>query len=158
VKAYRAYIAGRHEETVAIEEEFYKLAPIYRLRPAMPILERVAYMTAQDFKPAATGQEEPQAQMKAALTCLGIPTPTWVKTPLPRLTTGDQQCVTSTMTTVKKIDWCEVSMRVPPEPMRNSSETRPGGVLLKTGSLLLGPAVGKDLLHTINDGYSGFFP
>lgn len=159
VKAYRAYAAGRHDEARAIQEELYTLTPIYRLKPALPILERVAYVTVQDFKLSTpTGQEEPQAQMKAALTCLGIPTPTWVKTPLPPLTSSEQQCVTSTMTAVKKIDWCEVEMRGVPEPSAPNPASRAGGMLLKTGALQLGPGVGKDLLHTVNDGYSGFFP
>jgi hypothetical protein len=81
-----------------------------------------------------------------------------VKTPLPNLSTGDQHCVTTTMGVVKKIDWCEVSLRSPAEPLPASSTGHAGGILLRTGALLLGPDVGKDLLHTINDGYSGFFP
>jgi hypothetical protein len=67
------------------------------------------------------------------------------------------------MTEVKKIDWCEVAMRAPPAPLRDSGATGPndrraGGMLLKTGAFLLGPGVSKDLLHSVNDGYSGFFP
>ena len=159
VKAYRACAVGRHEEAHAIQEELYAVAPIFRLRPTLPILERVVYRTAQDFKLAGpTGQEEPQAQMKAALTCLGIPTQTWVKMPLPPLTGCEQHCVSSTITTVKKIDWCEVSMRAAPVPLQPSPASRAGGMLLKTGAFQLGNGVGKDMLGTQGDGQSGFFP
>lgn len=159
VKAYRACAAGRHQEAQAIQEEMYAVAPIFRLKPTLPILERVVYRTAQDFKLAGpTGQEEPQAQMKAALTCLGIPTETWVKMPLPPLTGCEQHCVTSTITSVKKIDWCEVSLRAAPDPLQPSSAARAGGMLLKTGAFQLGNGVGKDLLHSNGDGQSGFFP
>jgi dihydrodipicolinate synthase/N-acetylneuraminate lyase len=163
VKLYRSYAAGRQAEAVAIQEELYTLAPLYRLHPALPLLERVAYMTVQDFKPTApTGQEEPQAQMKAALCALGVPTPTWVKSPLPRLTIADQHCVASTISSVKRIDWCEVTMRVPPAPLGDNrggkGERHEGGMLLKTGAFQLGTGVSKDLLRSVNDGYGGFFP
>jgi hypothetical protein len=89
---------------------------------------------------------------------MGIETPTWVKMPLPPLSGCEQHCVTSTMTTVKKIDWCEVQMRAAPEPRSPAPGSRAGGMLLKTGAFLLGPGVGKDLTRSINDGQSGFFP
>jgi dihydrodipicolinate synthase/N-acetylneuraminate lyase len=158
VKAFRAYAVGRHEEAEAIQEEINTLAPIFRLKPTLPILERVAYATVQDFKLVGpSGQEEPQAQMKAALTSLGIATPTWVKMPLPPLSSCEQHCVSSTVTTVKKIDWCEVSMRAAPVPAQASPGSRAGGMLLKTGAFQLGAGVGKDLLDSQDDGHSGFF-
>jgi hypothetical protein len=45
---------------------------------------------------------------------------------------------------------------VPPEPLRSTSATSEGGLLLKTGALQLGPGLGRDALRLQSDGEWGF--
>lgn len=49
------------------------------------------------------------------------------------------------------------STELPPAPLRPVPVEEAGGMLLKTGAFQLGPGVGKDLLRSQGDGFSGFW-
>lgn len=155
VRAYEAYTNGRPEEARALQGELFQVAPILRLKPIHPTLMRVLMMTAEDLKIGIPmSQDQPQAQMKAALNYLGVPTHPWVKCPLPQLTADDDACVQATVCRLRAIDWCEVGREAPAVPWPTQATV--GGALLKTGAFQLGPGVGRDLLHSQGDGQGGF--
>lgn len=157
VQAYHAYVHGHPEEARAIQRELFAMTPILRNRSTPPAVTRALLMSAQDHKVALPmGGDQPQARLKAALNCLGIPTAVAVKCPLPPLTCKERQRVEATMAKLQKIDWCETVLRVPPEPLQAFPSAGEGGMLLKTGSFLLGPNVGRDLIRSQGDGHSGF--
>lgn len=157
VAAYNAYVQGRHEEARNLQKQLFAVTPILRARSTSPTAARVVLMTAQDHKIAVPiGRDQPQARLKAALNCLGIPTPTAVKCPLPPLTPREQRRVEEAVARLRHIDWCEAVLDIPPEPLSGQASAGEWGMLLKTGSLLLGPNVGRDLLRTQWDGHSGF--
>lgn len=155
VQAYETYFRGDFGQARSIQEQLYATLPILRLKPTMPTLMRVAYMTAQDMNvnvPASSDQ--PQAQIKSALTCLGVPTPAWVKCPLPELTVWDQRCVKAAVCKIRDLDCCETHRRIPPIPYRTCGEPD-SGALLRTGGLQLAPGVSQDLLRSQGDGLQG---
>ncbi len=157
VRAYSAYVQGHPEEARNIQKQLFAITPILRTRSTSPALARAVLMTAQDHQIAVPiGRDHPQARLKAALNCLGIPTPTLVKCPLPPLTPREQRRVQEAVARLQHIDWCEAALDVPPEPLPAQAAAPAWGGLLKTGSLLLGPNVGRDLLRAQWDGHSGF--
>jgi 4-hydroxy-tetrahydrodipicolinate synthase len=157
VQAYSAYIHGHCEEARALQEQLFAMTPILRDRSAPPAVTRAVFMSAEDHKvPLPMGHDQPQARLKAALCCLGIPTPTAVKSPLPSLTVREEWRVQSTVRDLQQIDWYEVIMRAPAAPLQADSLSNRGGMLLRTGALQLGPDVGKDLLRAQGDGKAGF--
>ena len=157
VAAYNAYVQGRHEEARNLQKHLFAVTPILRARSTSPAAARAVLMTAQDHKIAVPiGRDQPQARLKAALNCLGIPTPILVKCPLPPLTPREQRRVEEAVARLRHIDWCEAVLDVAPEPLPGQASAGEWGMLLKTGSLLLGPNVGRDLLRTQWDGHSGF--
>jgi 4-hydroxy-tetrahydrodipicolinate synthase len=158
VKAYHAFAAGRREEARSIQEELFTLTPIFRHHETAPVLQRVAYVVSPDSRQLPSNQQQPQAQMKAALNCMGVSMQALVKLQLPELTHDDLQDVKATVGSVQKIDWCEVELRVPPQPQPVQASSRVGGMLLRTGAFQLGPGVGKDLTRSQGDGLGGFFP
>jgi dihydrodipicolinate synthase/N-acetylneuraminate lyase len=159
-KEYQACAAGRHEEARSIQDELFTVAPILHNGPTTPtVLQRMAYIVSQDYRVLMpSGQEQPQAQMKAALNCMGVQMQPLVKIQLAKLTGGDLECVKATVREIKQIDWTEVELRVPPQPLAVQPGSRAGGMLLKTGAFQLGAGVGKDLTRSQWDGYGGFFP
>jgi dihydrodipicolinate synthase/N-acetylneuraminate lyase len=157
VQAYAAYVHGRHDEARCLQGELFEMTPILRSRPTPPALTRAMLMSASDHKmPVPMGRDQPQARLKAALTCLGVPTPVLVKCPLPGLTAREQVRVKNTVCRLQKIDWCAVALQAPPVPLHLCPETEEAGMLLKTGAFQLGPNVGRDLLRSQGDGQGGF--
>lgn len=53
-------------------------------------------------------------------------------------------------------DGDHVDNRLPPAPLKPSSDDKNWGVLLRTGAFQLGPGVGRDALRSQGDGKSGF--
>jgi 4-hydroxy-tetrahydrodipicolinate synthase len=157
VQAYSAFQAGKPDEARALQKELFTMAPLLRDRGGSAALTRAMLMTASDHKlPVPMGKDQPQARLKAALNCLGIPTSPVVKCPLPPLTRKDQERVAKTVKRLKAIDWCGVVLQVPPEPLHACHAEEEGGMLLKTGAFQLGPGVGKDLLRSQSDEQWGF--
>jgi 4-hydroxy-tetrahydrodipicolinate synthase len=159
VQVYQAYVHGRHNEARAIQKELFVVEPIVSTTPLPVVLARPLEMSAADHTmplPLTVGQ--PQARIKAALTCLGVPTPAVVKCPLPPLTGKDLDKVRKAVCRAKAIDWFEVAMQVPPEPLPSGSGLEGGGdhMLLKTGAIMLGPGVQKNLWRWQGDGEGGF--
>ncbi|MFN4258870.1 MAG: hypothetical protein ACK4RK_06200 [Gemmataceae bacterium] len=52
---------------------------------------------------------------------------------------------------------CRGSDKLPPSTRKPPAVEDEGGMLLKTGSFQLGPAVNQDLLNSQGDGKGGFF-
>jgi dihydrodipicolinate synthase/N-acetylneuraminate lyase len=157
VQAYAAYREGRHDEARALQGELFALVPILRDRGTSPALARAVFMAAADHHlPMPLGHDHPEARLKAALNCLGVPTSPRVKCPLPPLTAKDQRRVARAVKEVQAIDWCAVTLQVPPVPLQTGPKKDEGGMLLKTGAFLLGPGVGRDLLRLQSDGQWGF--
>jgi 4-hydroxy-tetrahydrodipicolinate synthase len=158
VQAYDAFLHGRRDEARAIQAQLFTMTPILRSRPTPPAVTRTMLMSASDHKlPVPMGQDQPQARLKAALNCMGVPTPVLVKCPLPQLTATELQHVQATVSRLKAIDWCDVALKVPPVPLHAASSDAEGGMLLKTGAFILGPGVGQDLLRSQGDGESGLW-
>jgi dihydrodipicolinate synthase/N-acetylneuraminate lyase len=157
VQAYTAYREGRREEARALQGELFVLTPILRDRGTPPAIVRPVFMAAQDHHlPVPLGHDHPEARLKAALNSLGIPTSPRVKCPLPPLTEKDQRRVARAVKELKAIDWCAVTLQVPPVPPQTEPVKEAGGMLLKTGAFFLGPGVGRDLLRIQSDGEWGF--
>jgi 4-hydroxy-tetrahydrodipicolinate synthase len=157
VQAYTAYREGRREEARALQGELFALVPILRDRGGSPELSRRVFMTAQDHHlPIPLGKDHPEARLKAALNCLGIPTSPQVKSPLPPLTAKDQRRVARVVKALNAIDWGAVSLQVSPVPLQSEPDKEEGGMLLKTGAFFLGSGVGRDLLRLQSDGEWGF--
>jgi len=158
VQAYTAYTHGRHDEARCYQAQLFDMLPILSSRPTPPTAARLVLMSAEDHKvPVPMGRDEPQARLKDALNGFGVPTSVAVKCPLPPLTPRDHQRVVTTVHRLQAIDWCEVALKVPPEPWRTCPEKDEAGAILKTGAFQLGPNVGRDLLRSQGDGEGGFF-
>jgi dihydrodipicolinate synthase/N-acetylneuraminate lyase len=155
VQAYHAYFHGQREEARSLQNQLFTMTPILRDRSTPAGITRIVLNSAQNHKlPVPMGNDHPQARMKGALNCLGVPTSPVVKCALPQLTAKEQERVQATVAKLQKIDWCEAAMKGSPAPYSN--EVEEGGMLLKTGSFILGPNVGRDLLRSMSDGKSGF--
>jgi 4-hydroxy-tetrahydrodipicolinate synthase len=159
VHAYHAYLAGHQDEARALQKELFVDLPILKDRsPPVPVA-RAMFMTAQDHcHKVSMGCDHPQARLKAALNCLGVPTSPAVKCPLPPLSDKDQKKVCKAVKAMKCIDWSGVCLQVPPVPLHACpcGEDEDGGMFLKSGALQLGPDVGRDMLRTVSDGEWGF--
>lgn len=156
VQIYDAYAHDRYREARCTQKELFALMPVFRLKPTNPGLTRMVMMKTQDCNlPLPMSKDQPQAQVKCALNCVGVRTPTWVKCPLPVLTDADERCVKATMSKVRKIDWYEVALQAPPESPP-APVGRSGGMLLRTGAFQLGAGVSMDLLRSQGDGLWGF--
>jgi 4-hydroxy-tetrahydrodipicolinate synthase len=157
VHCYNAWIHGQCDEARAVQSKLFDMTPILRSRPTPAMVTRVMLMSAEDHKmPVPMGHDQPQARLKAALNCLGVPTSTAVKCPLPPLTSRELKHVQSTVTHLKAIDWSDCEL-VPPIPLHLCQcEETEGGSLLRTGAFQLGSGVGRDLLRSQGDGESGF--
>src|SRR5262249_3453352 len=80
VQAYNAARSGGWHEARAIQSELFVMLPILRGRSMGTTFTRALFMTAQDHKVALPmGSDHPQARLKLALNCVGVPTPTAVK-------------------------------------------------------------------------------
>jgi 4-hydroxy-tetrahydrodipicolinate synthase len=153
VNAYMAWMQGHHEQARSIQEDLFCLTPILRSGPTPPAVARLMLMAAADHDlPVPMGHDQPQAKLKAALNCLGVPTPVGVKCPLPPLTPHDEERVKKAVCRLKAIDWTVAALKVPPVPYRQCPTEDEGGSLLKTGAFILGPGVGNDLLRSQGDG------
>jgi 4-hydroxy-tetrahydrodipicolinate synthase len=140
VQAYEAYKAGHTDEARAIQKELFVLVPVLKKRPRPPALTRMVMMTAADHKwPIPTGIDNPQARMKAALTCLGIATSLAVKCPLPPLTEHERRRVQRTMKQVERGNACSADSHVAPEPLKTSLDKEGCCLLLRPEGLLLAP-------------------
>jgi 4-hydroxy-tetrahydrodipicolinate synthase len=157
VMAFNFYIHGRCDEARAVQSELFEMMPILRARPTPPAMTRMMLMSAQDhLMPVPMGKDQPQARLKSALNCMGVPTPTRVKCPLPPLTAHEQSRVSSASCRLKEIDWCGAALKVPPVPLHRCPEDNDWGGLLRTGAFQLGSGVGKDFLRFQADGQAGF--
>jgi 4-hydroxy-tetrahydrodipicolinate synthase len=157
VAACHAYQAGNRDEARSIQSELFAIAPIMTGLPAPPAVVRTVFMAAEDHHvrlPMMDGQ--PQARLKAALNCLGVPTAAEVKCPLPALGKHERRRVERAARHARAIDWSLAGSMIPPEPPAHGIDKYSGGLLLKTGALQLGPGVGRDLLRTQGDGPWGF--
>jgi 4-hydroxy-tetrahydrodipicolinate synthase len=156
VTAYEAYRAGRADESRRIQRELYVMLPILRSSWMPACMTRSVTMCASDCHlPLPMLREQPQAKLKAALNCLGVPTKPIVKCPLPPLTKLDAFRVEHAVARLKDIDWCEVALRVPPVPVQYCDRATDGHGLLKTGAFMLGTGVQRDLLRSQGDGLYG---
>jgi 4-hydroxy-tetrahydrodipicolinate synthase len=157
VRAYNAYQHGCHDEARCLQAKLFEMTPILRSRPTPAAVTRVMLMAASDHKlPVPMGKDQPQARLKAALNCMGVPTSTVVKCPLPPLTDKDRKHVEQVVHRLQEIDGCDPALQVPAEPMQLSPPRPGGGMLLKTGAFQLGPDIGRDLLRSQGDGKGGF--
>jgi len=155
VQAYHAYCLSRKEEARCLQSQLFVMTGILRDRSTSPAVSRIVLNTAENHKlPIPMGNDHPQARMKYALNCLGIPTAPTVKCPLPQLTAKECRRVEAAVAKMQKIDWCEAAAKAPAAPY--TKELEDGGLLLKSGSFILGPNVGRDLLRSNGDGKSGF--
>jgi 4-hydroxy-tetrahydrodipicolinate synthase len=151
VQVYDAYVHGRHDEARALQKELFATVPITSTRRTPPALVRVVEMSAADHTMALPLRpEHPQAQMKVALDCLGVPMSAAVKCPLPPLTERERKKVEATVSCLKTIDWSEAAFRTSPLPPQGTEE-RPG-YLLHTGAIQLGPWVGRNWWGWQGDG------
>jgi 4-hydroxy-tetrahydrodipicolinate synthase len=158
VQAFTAYTHGRHDEARATQAQLFDMLPILTSLPSPPAAARLVVMSAEDHKlPLPVGRDEDQARLKDALNGFGIPTPVAVKYPLPPLSGRDHHRVQTTVARLRAIDWSEVALKVPPEPLHACLNEDESGALLKIGSFQLGPNVGRDLLRSQRDGEGGFF-
>jgi 4-hydroxy-tetrahydrodipicolinate synthase len=156
VQVYSAHVQGRHDEARALQKDLFALVPIVSTRPSPPALARAIGMSAADHDlPLPLRPEHPEAQMKAALNCLGIPTPVTVKHPLPQLSRWQQHKVESAVARIKAIDWEAASFQVAPVPASPSGVER-AGYLLHTGGIQLGQGVGRNWWRWQGDGEGGF--
>jgi dihydrodipicolinate synthase/N-acetylneuraminate lyase len=157
VQAYAAYMHGYGDEARAIQAKLFALTPILRDRPSPQGLSRLVFMSAEDHKiPVPMGHDQPQARLKAALSCLGISTSSAVKCPLPPLSACEYLRVQAAVVQLQKIDWCEAVVQVPAEPLPAEPGKNRSGMLLKTGAIQVGPNVGKSMIRWQGDGKSGF--
>jgi hypothetical protein len=87
-----------------------------------------------------------------------VATPAVVKCPLPPLTDKDLDKVRKAVCKAKAIDWFEVAVRVPPEPLPTGAGLEAGGdhMFLRTGAIMLGPGLQKNLWRWQGDGQGGF--
>jgi dihydrodipicolinate synthase/N-acetylneuraminate lyase len=155
VQTYDAYVHGHHDEARALQKELFATVPITSTRPTPPALARFVGMSAADHTMALPLKPEcPQAQMKAALGCFGVPMSVEVKCPLPPLTEHERKKVEAAVNKLKAIDWTEPRFAVAPIPSETTTE-RPG-YLLHTGAIQLGPWVGRNWWWWQGDGHSGF--
>jgi 4-hydroxy-tetrahydrodipicolinate synthase len=156
VDAYSAYQNGRCQEARCLQSHLFAVTPILRSRSSPPAMTRLVLMSAEDHHlPVPMGRDEPQARLKYALCCLGVPTSPVVKCPLPQLTEHERRRIERTIARLRAIDWCAARYEAPPVPLHICPEEE-GGMLLRTGSFQLGPNVGRDLLRAQGDGESGF--
>jgi 4-hydroxy-tetrahydrodipicolinate synthase len=155
VQCYGAFRHGKHDDARAIQAELFALTPIFRSRQSPTHLTRAIFTAAQDHQiPLPMASDQPQARVKAALTYLCVPTPSFVKCPIPPLTPSDLARVQSAVRDIKQIDWCAVAWRTQPVPQLRCAES--GGMILKSGAFMLGSNVGKNILGIQGDGKSGF--
>lgn len=153
VQMYNAARAGRHDEARALQKELFAVLPILRGRSLGTTLTRAVFLAAQDQRvPLPMGGDQPQARLKYALNCLGVPTPTAVKCPLPPLSARDQAAVSKAVGRLKQIDWSDVACPIPPVPLHACPAEDDGGFLLKTGGILLAPNAGRDGVGWQGDG------
>lgn len=160
VQAYVAYVHGDRRQARSIQKDLFEILPILKDKSGPVGISRAVFMCAQDHKcKVSMGDDHPQARLKFALNCLGVPTPVEVKPPLPPLSCQDMEHVKKAVGKIQKIDWLEVSLMAPPIPLDTCPDNveKEPGALLKTGAFQLGPNVGKDLLGSQSDGQSGFF-
>jgi 4-hydroxy-tetrahydrodipicolinate synthase len=157
VQAYSAYVHGHCDEARAVQSELFEIMPILSSRPMTPAMARMMLMSAEDHMiPVPMSKDQPQARLKSALNCMGVPTPVRVKCPLPCLSTHDQQRVQKASCQLKCIDWCAVAFDVPPVPLHACPASADEGVLLRTGAFQLGSGVGRDAIRSQGDGQWGF--
>jgi 4-hydroxy-tetrahydrodipicolinate synthase len=157
VQAYAAFVQGRHDEARAVQKDLFVLLPILRTRPTLPAVEAPLQMAAEDHKvPLPLGDDHPQAQLKAALACLGVPMSAMVKCPLPPLTEREKQRVQAAVTRAQRTDWEAAAYQAPAPPRDTDTEASRGGFLLQTGAIQLGPGVGRNLWRWQWDGEGGF--
>src|SRR5262249_36564573 len=117
VQAYHAYVAGNRDEARSIQKELFVVLPILSSRSTPTFVARPMFRAAGDHRlPLPRGKDQPQARMKYALNCLGVPTSPIVKCPLPPLTERDKRHVNSAVCRIKEIDWGLVGCKVPPVP------------------------------------------
>jgi dihydrodipicolinate synthase/N-acetylneuraminate lyase len=154
VQAYTAYVEGRTFEARRIQSKLFLMAPILRDRPLPPAILRAGLMTAEDLKlPIDLRDGQPQARLKAALNYLGIPTPTYVRPPLPPLTAREDFRVRLTVKRLQAVNWSGIGSG---DAGPQETEAEPRGLLLKPGALLLGPGAGEGLWGWHDSGPSGF--
>lgn len=150
VHAYQLYQAGRHREARVIQEDLYELLPLVSTRSTPPALVRPGLMTALDLKlPVPLDSDHPQARLKLALNHFGVRTPTDVRPPLPPLTPCDERRVETAIGRIHAIDWCHPGSKFaePPE-----ARLEPGGLLLNTGAIQLGPGLWRNAYSWMGDG------
>lgn len=152
--AYNDFVHGDVKGARAIQKELFVILPILTSRSTPIFLARTMEMTAQDHKIALpVTDSHPQARLKCALNCLGIPTSTEVKPCLPPLSRKDARHVSKAAKDIEDIDWLCVGSQIPPIPYR-SPHTQ-GGFLLQPGPLFLEPEAGKNILPVLGDGKGG---
>ncbi len=106
-------------------------------------MTRTIFMAAQDHRvPLPMGSDHPQARLKYALNCLGVPTPTAVKCPLPPLSSKDKREVRRAVAQLRGMDDCNGLGHVAPVPLHACAAEDEAGILLTTGGIQPGPGAG----------------
>jgi dihydrodipicolinate synthase/N-acetylneuraminate lyase len=159
VQAYEAYVHGRCREARCLQAHLFEMTPILQSRPTPVPMTRALVMSGSDHKmPLPMGKDQPQARLKAALCCMGIPTSTSVKCPLPPLSARDERRVEKTMSKVKSIDWCAACYDMPPIPLSvfTSCERQDSGLLLGREPLMMGPGPARGPWQVTGDASIGW--
>ena len=143
VQAWEAAQAGRWREARAIQRTLFEMLPILRGRSTSTLMTRTIFMAAQDHRvPLPMGSDHPQARLKYALNCLGVPTPTAVKCPLPPLSSKDKREVRRAVAQLRGMDDCNGLGHVAPVPLHACAAEDEAGILLTTGGIQPGPGAG----------------
>ncbi len=110
VREYDLWVHACVDDARALQKALFVLAPVISNSPLPVSLTRFVEMRAADRGvPLPLGaRSHPQAKMKAALNCLGVPTPTAVKCPLPPLSGRDERTVARACSRIKSMNWCGV--------------------------------------------------
>jgi 4-hydroxy-tetrahydrodipicolinate synthase len=160
VQAYSCYQAGQGAAARELQKHLFVLEPLLSDSKLPTGIVRTAFMTAQDHGVALPlGDVQPQARLKCALTCMGVPTPPTVRGPLPGLNDGDRCKVNVVVGKIKCFDCRDIIRQYPPVPLKPycRDDDQTGGIILKTGGIQLGRDVGKDMRGWQWDGRFGFW-
>lgn len=109
VAAFDAWQRGDRQRARAIQNDLYNLVPILSTKPAAPCLARAEMMTLLDLKaPVPLSSDSNPAELKYALTLLGVETPICVRPPARSLRPCDFRQIDRAIFRVQNIHWgCE---------------------------------------------------
>lgn len=159
VRAYTSWKCGHQDEARALQKALFVVAPVVSNGRLPVMLVRPLEMAAADHEMTLplSADSHPQAKIKAALNCLGVPTPVLVKCPLPPLSRRDKRTVERTCRELHATDWCEVAITVPPIPASQAgARASRNDFFLNTSPVLLGPDATQTLFGWPGNTRGGF--